>query len=121
MIFVIGIYSAMIISTNSLIRDVESVFRLEVDRSVTEGRPIDQYNYNNHAEARGREVGGISYSLRRRFVWHNFQYGYIWARYTRVVYDIDGRILTGASRIPTRWRIERQNGRWEIVEIFERP
>jgi len=121
-VLVTTIYLAILISTNSLMREVESVFLLEVDRSVTEGRAIDLYNWvADSIDATDREVGEINLSLRRAWVWHNFRNGYIWAEYTHVVYDIDGNMVTGSWRVPTKWRIERMNGSWEIVEIFERP
>ena len=55
------------------------------------------------------------------FTFHNFREGYLWVFYTYKVYDVDGNILTGSSRIPSKWKIVKTNGSWEIVEIYEDP
>ena len=115
------LYALMFFSTNSVMREVESVFMLEVDYSELEGRAINRYNRNWVARLSDREVGEINLSLRRRFVIHNFRTGYIWAIYSHTVYDTGGVLITGSWRVPTRWRIERIDGAWEIVRIYERP
>jgi hypothetical protein len=101
-------------------RDVKRAFLLELSPSETSGRPIDKYNYSWIVE-RGRGVGQIELSLTRLFTLHNFREGYIWVFYTYIAYDEDGRILSGSSRIPSKWKIERIDGAWEIVEIYEDP
>lgn len=57
----------------------------------------------------------------RTFAWHNFYEGRIWLRYTAVVYLPDGEILTGSWDIPVYMDIQRQNGKWVALEIWERP
>lgn len=117
---VIGIYIAMFISTNSVMREVRSAFMLELDPAETEGRAIDAYNYDWLNRREGREVGEIYLRLRRQFVFHNFQEGHIRVSYIYRVHDTEGRLMTG-SRATATWRIERIDGEWEIVRIYEAP
>ena len=113
------LYALMLLSTNSVMGEVRSAFMLELDSSETEGRAI--HKYNHYWRGKDRDVGEINLTLRRRFVLHNFQRGYIWAIYSHTVYDTEGNLIGGSWRAPTRWRIEKIDGEWEIVEIYERP
>ena len=117
---IILLYSIMFFSTNSLMREVRSAFMLELSPSETAGRPIDRFNHSRILE-REVEVGRIELSLVRLFTFHNFREGYIWVIYTHIIYDNDGTTLRGSARVPSKWRIEKINGAWEIVEIFEDP
>jgi len=119
-IIILGIYIAMLISTNSVMREVRSAFLLELDPAVTEGRAIGAYNYDWLNRREGREVDEIYLRLRRQLTFHNFQEGYIWVSYIYRVHDTAGRLMT-SSRAGARWRIERIDGEWEIVQIYEAP
>ena len=71
------------------------------------GNPSDEVN---------REL-----KLFRVFTWHNFQSGKLWFRYTIVVTDKDGNPLYGGWDIPVKLTIERENGAWEITDLYEAP
>lgn len=109
----------MFFDTNRLLKEVRSAFLWETARSETVGRPIDAYNYIRRAD--NDTLGKADLTLIRLFVLHNFNNGYIWAYYSYKAYDEDGELITGSSNIPTKWRIHKDNGKWEIVEIFEAP
>ena len=119
-IALLSLYLTMFFTTNSLIRDVRSALLIEVDSYQTAGRAIDVYN-NSWVLERGRGVGRVDLTLIRLFTIHNFQRGFIYVYYSCEVYDESGELLTGSRSIITRWEIEKLNGEWEIMKIFERP
>ena len=110
-------YAVMFFDTNGLMKEVRNCFLWKVDRSETVGRPIDAYNYIEHHV--GAKLGKANLTLIRLFTFHNFQDGYIWAWYSYQAYNEDGELLTGSLYIPTKWKIHKENGKWEIIEIFE--
>jgi len=107
-------YLAMLLNTNNLMREVESVFLLEVDLLETDGRPIDVYNFRWLHEHEVF-VGQIDFTITRRFVLHNFRTGYIWVQYTYLVYDEAGELLSGSLKARARWSIRKTNGAWDIT------
>ena len=113
------IYLAMLVNTNSLMRYVRDVFLWRVDSAETIGRPINRYNDSNRLAT--VELGEVKLTLIRMFTLHNFRDGYIWAYYSYEAHDTDGEIITGSWRIPTKWKIHKENGVWKIVEIIEAP
>jgi len=119
MVLVLGVYLVMFLSTNSVMRELRSVFLLEVDNSETAGRAIDFYNQHYRLEERGIEIGDIYLRLSRSSVRHNFRTGYIRIVYTHRVDDEDGNLVMGAWGISARLRIEKINGTWEITEVCE--
>jgi len=112
-------YLVMFLDTNSLYREVRDVFLWKVDRAETEGRPINAYNMSYRFP--DEELGGVNLELVRLFTLHNFKDGYIWALYSKEAYNKDGKIINGSIGIFTKWKIHKENGEWEIVEIFEAP
>ena len=114
---IITIYLVILINTNQVIRHVENVMRSNIAKDLTMGLPIDMYNRQGHLD-----LGAVSYEVKisRVFVIHNFFNGYMWVRYTREGFDSDGNRVYGSWKIPSRWKIQKQNGKWEIIDIFER-
>ena len=115
---IMAIYAIMLLNTNSLMKDVKSAFLCKTDLSETVGKPINRYNYQGYFD--NEEVGKVNLFLCRLFTLHNFRNGYIWAYYTVEAKNTEGKLITGSHRVPTKWKIEKINGKWEIVEIFER-
>jgi len=113
-------YAAMLLNTNSIMKDVRSAFLCKTDISETEGREIDRYNTQHYFEDEERAMGSVDLTLFRLFTLHNFRNGYIWAYYSRTAHDKDGGLVTSSLYHTTKWKIEKINGKWEIVEIFER-
>ena len=71
--------------------------------------------------AQETDIGETEVSLIRYFTIHNFKDGYIWAIYSNKAFESSGKQFDGSGRIPTKWKIHKENGKWEIVEIFEAP
>jgi hypothetical protein len=116
-LIIVIIYIAMIIDTNSLMTQVRDVFSGKVDRSQTIGKPINRYNYRGFFS----DITKTDLKLIRVFTLHNFKDGYIWAWYTYEGKDNNDEVLTGSSNIFSKWKIHKENGKWDIVEIFEDP
>ena len=106
----------MFINTNSLISDVKNIMSGNVEKSITENNPVSMYN-------RKGEFGTISVKVKisRMFVLHNFFDGYMWINYTYEGYDVNGEHTYGSWKIPSLWKIHRENGNWKILEIKEAP
>ncbi|NMC57499.1 MAG: hypothetical protein GYA50_09790 [Eubacteriaceae bacterium] len=54
----------------------------------------------------------------RLFVLHNFKDGYICSCYWYRLYDDKGELIS-AWWAPAIWKIHKEDGKWEITEIFE--
>ena len=109
----------MFFDTNGLMIQVRAAFLWKIDISETENKPINAYNYSRYAAS--ETLGEVYMTLVRLFVFHNFQDGYIWVYYSYEAYNQDGNLLTGSHSIPTKWKIHKESGKWEIFEIFEAP
>ena len=48
--------------------------------------------------------------------------GYMWIMYYQIAFDKDGNISYGSGsksdKCPARWELEKQNGKWIVVDIF---
>ena len=126
-IFVAGIlliactYSAMLLDTHSLMVEVKDAFEGKIPVEVTKGKPLDNYNVRDRALRFGVELGETEVSLIRYFTIHSFKDGYIWAFYTNKAFDTSGKQFDGSGWIQTKWKIRKEDGKWDIVEIFEAP
>jgi len=118
MALILVIYLIMFLSTNSVMRELESVFLLEVENSETIGRAINFFNRHDSLANRDAEIGEVYLTLRRS-IFHNFFTGRGRINYTRRVYDEYGNLMTGASGVLARIRIERIDDDWEITEACE--
>ena len=110
-------YLLMVFDTNSLMREVRDAFHWRIDRSETVGKPLHSFNMNREHETLGKS----RLFLIRLLVIHNFREGWIWAHYTYQSFNEEGQLITGSVCIPTKWRIEKIDGKWEIIDIFEAP
>jgi len=129
-IFIIGIsiivcvYSAMLLDTHSLMVEVKNAFEGKIPAEITEGTPLACYNIRDRgygAKTEKTDIGKTEVSLIRYFTIHNFKDGYIWAFYTNKAFDSNGEQFDGSGWIPTKWKIHKEKGKWEIVEIYEAP
>ena len=125
------IYAVMFLSTNQVLDDVKREMRTagyyeNGNRSdIVDEHPIKRFNYTYLKEF------GLAKKFKmkvwRRFVWHNFYDGYIWAAWYKEVYNENGECIDGGgtwqSPIASKWKIHRDSifDKWEIVEIYERP
>ncbi len=110
------LYLAMFLNTNSVVKDVKNIMLGNVEESVTVNTPVHMYNHSNilsNAEVKVR--------ITRLAVCHNFFDGYMWVNYTYETVKNDNDIYPSSYKIPSMWKIHRENGKWQVVEITERP
>ena len=116
------LYIFSLLSVRTIIYEVKDVFEGKVSKSETDNTPLELYNYY-HDRLKANYV--IETSVRPVFVIKGWKRGTIFVRYEYWVYDEDGNILWGfANRFPvppSRWTIEKIDGKWQITDIFEAP
>jgi len=110
------LYFAMLIDTNSVIDDVKNIMHGNVEESAIDNSPLRTYYRRGDL----RTVS-VDANITRKFVLHNFSDGYIWVKYTCEGFDSKGSKTYGSWEIPSRWKIHKENGKWKVIEIKERP
>lgn len=118
-IAIIIVYIVMLFDTNSLMVEVKSVFMREVEESETIEKPVNMYNRSS--EYQNEALVNVNLKLNIIFTIHNFRDGYIWAYYSVEARNESDELLYGSWEIPTKWKIHKENGKWEIVDIIEAP
>lgn len=108
-------YTVLLFDTNPIVREAKEVMLGNVEYSSTEGTPLHRYNRNNILEN-----AKVNVHIRRILVLHDFSDGYMWVKYTYETVRNDKNIYPGSSAI-SRWKIHKEYGKWEIVEIKEDP
>ncbi len=119
LLIVLLIYILMLIDIAGLLKQVEDVFLMKYSPEETEGTAIDRYNYSGLFG--DVEFDSFKIQLLPIFVCHNFHDGYILAFYSYQAYDTEGNLITASLNVVTKWKIHKADGKWEIVEISERP
>lgn len=109
--FILLLYLAMLLSTTPVVRHVKAVFRGEIPRSDVSAC-LEQYDIT---ENRPR-ITDVKIKVRRRFVLHNFNNGYMWVRFECEAFDSGGNLIYGEVNYP-KWSIRKVNGEWEIVDV----
>ena len=124
-VFIIGLislliitYGIMIIDTNDLMRYARDVFLGIIPETETKGKAINMYNDLPYFR---EKVSKIDLTLKRVFVFHNFFNGYIIVFYSVFMYDNDGGIVSGSMNIFSTWKIHKENGKWSVIKIIEKP
>jgi hypothetical protein len=115
----VAFYTVMLIDTDSLMDEARSILKKEVAAGQTEGRALHRYNDNQDPELSGVEP--VDVSLLRVFVIHDFSDGYLVVNYSVHGQDASGKTKSGGSMIPCFWKIHKEDGRWDVVDIYERP
>jgi hypothetical protein len=117
-LIVVFAYILMIIDTHGLINRSKNIFLLKIPETE-----INDMLKNYSPEFFSKNgIGNIELDFFRLFTIHNFKKGIIIIKYTHVVYDTNGEILTGSWDIyPVIWKIEKINNVWNVVDIIEDP
>lgn len=71
------------------------------------------YDYNN-------ENYTIKLEVKKIYTIHNFRSGYIWLKYSVLVSDKYGDIITESNNIPVKMKIKKEKSIWEATKIFEK-
>lgn len=113
-------YIVLFINIFSLLHEVRAVFLGTVPSSETAGKPIAQYNrYGEYIEQGG--IARTKLFFFPYFTLHNFKNGYIWIIYSVEGYDSNGDLLYGTWLSSAKWRIQKNENKWEIIDITEAP
>lgn len=107
-------YLFIILPTNVLFVEAKNIFN--GGAYAQEGDPLARYNF----EYRKNAVSVESW-VRRIWVWHNGQKGYMLVNYTCRYFDADGEAVSWSVGIDSKWYIEKQNGKWVVTDIEEAP
>lgn len=111
-------YVIMLLNTNSVISYAEDIFmqRIPYDANSPDALMHRYYYPEDHSDDL------FSLDLRRLFVWHNFDHGYMYVYYTIEVKDgITNELEYGSWGIPSRWEIKKIDGVWRVIDIKEDP
>lgn len=114
-VLLITFYFVEIRSTASVVEYAEAVFRGEIPISETKGYPVNMYNIQSYIE-----IENMDLKITPIFALHNFFRGYLWVHYSCVVYKQNGDMAYVAVAY-SRWKIQREDGEWKIIEISEKP
>ena len=118
----LGIYILFLLSVSSVIHDVKDVFEGKVPKTETDNTPLDLYNYHHDRLKPNYEVEA---KVRPVFAFKFCKKGTILVYYEYWVYDENGKRLWGFAvrfpQQPSKWTIEKVDGEWKIVDIYEAP
>ena len=70
-----------------------------------------EYNNSNYT---------INLEVKRVYAIHNFKTGYLWIKYSVVVLDKTGNIMTSSKNIPVKLKIKKNKSNWEVIRIDEK-
>ena len=110
------VYILMYRDTDSLEIDFHNIVCNQKNNNVNYGA-LNRYDYAQHYNI--KDVSGLK--LRRNFVWHDFNRGCIYVQYSFNISYNDSDVSPGAHKVHSKWYIEKQNGRWVVTDIDERP
>ena len=80
------------------------------------------FNITSHSKATMHlEDVNIDLKLRRVFALHDFRRGTLWIKYSLFVTDKEGVSITGLKNVPVKLAIQKVNGAWEVIDLYEAP
>ena len=116
---ILSLYIILIIDTHNLMIRAKKIFFCEISENEIEDK-LSRYSLGKYINK--NEIGNIELRILRPFTIHNFNKGIIIIKYTHVIYDRNGEILTGSWNIfPVIWKIRKINNVWNVIEIDEAP
>ena len=110
--------ASMLFSTKNLIKYVEKIMRNEIPLDEIKGTIYEHFHplscYPIDTDYFYSDV-----TINVGWIIHDLNNGEINIIYNVNYYDDEKRY--GGSHAPSKWLIEKQNGKWEIVKIIEKP
>lgn len=107
----LSLYLLLLVSTNSVVEYVASVFKGAVPRDELPAC-LESYDITENQPY----LSEVDVTITRRFVLHNFSEGYMWVKFTVEGHTSDGS--PGYGEVTTsRWKIQKSEDGWEVVEI----
>ena len=113
------VYLFMLMDTNNVMDEARAVFMDEVDDKLISTALLEKYS--NEGRLSKLTSPKIDLKLLRLFTIHNFYDGYIWVWYNYEVRDGNNNLVRGSWNIKSKWTIHKENSKWRVVSIDERP
>lgn len=113
-LILVSIHIALLIDTNSVLRDAKSTYCGEKDASEIVGTPLESYYIHNPSI--GRNIDTVDLKIRRLLVVHNGSEGWILSKIKCEAFDPDGNLVYG-NETTARWWIEKKEGKWVITKV----
>lgn len=82
---------------------------------------VTRYFQDNFLTIDPYALAGMRVKVHQVFTWHNFFDGTLWVRYYTISKDENGKLKHSTVSIPVTIKIHRENGRWQIVSVYEMP
>ena len=117
LLIILGSYSAMLFTTNSVINDFYDVVNNDLDESNSYGE-LERYKVPSFASVTYKETNS---KIRRIFVLHNSNKGVMYVKYSYIMYDVTGDVITGSTNIFSKWYLKKSGNRWLVTDIDEKP
>lgn len=92
-LILLSIHIALLIDTNSVLRDVKSTYYGEKDASEVLGTPLESYYIHNPRYE--RNIDTVDLKIRRYLVVHNGSEGWVLAKIDCSAYDPNGKTVYG--------------------------
>ena len=106
------VYFTIFLSTNPLVKYVESVYRGEVDSELIKDTIYESFNISKDIPA----IQKVDIKIRRGLVLHNFDSGYMLVKIDCRAYYPDDVTAYGVVTYE-KWKIINTPSGWEIIEI----
>lgn len=118
-IFLIVSYALMIISTYNIVHDFKNCIKDDVENLDVKSSELYKYYCRNALY--DNRIYDVQSNVIPLLVIHGFNKGTMFVKYNCKTFDKEGTHIYGASNVYAKWHIEKKNGRWVVVEIFEKP
>lgn len=116
-ILIVCVYIILFINTNSITNDFRSVINNEMNAEIAYGE-LERYKIPDFDDVIYKHTHS---KIKRKFVFHNFNKGVMYVKYTYYAYDVNEKLITGSKDVSSKWYIEKRNSRWIVTEIEEKP
>lgn len=113
----IFIYFLIVNNTNSIIYDFKNCIKCNDISQEISSTELYRYYYDDFQGT----VADADVNIKRIFVFHNFNKGIMYVKYSCEKYDQSGNHLYGSSNVYAKWYIEKNEGRWVVVKVEENP
>lgn len=117
LIMLIILYILMICDTNSVIKDFKHCISGENISQQLKNTEL----YNKYFSYLDVKASDIDIDVKRLFVFHNFNSGVMYVKYSYELLDNYNNCLRGAKDVNSKWYIKKENRIWEVVKIEEKP
>lgn len=112
---IIIVYLSLWVPTTPVVKTVKDVYcgKISVDADST----LHLYDMSKYFP----EMVYADMRITRLLVIHNGRHGYMYVIYSREYMDAEKNIINASCNVPSKWEIEKIDGKWTIIDIEESP